>query len=136
MRYINIIEQGKSEVMGVYLDRAVIEELAEEEIEPIADDLLLVEMLRAIVPHPEKVRVNEHCDVSTGEAWKILTIHVDPRDMGVVIGRHGRTIDLLKMYVSLIGARRGYPISIVVASTNGFKSKGKPPIIERISVVR
>jgi predicted RNA-binding protein YlqC (UPF0109 family) len=123
--------------MGVYLDRAVIEELAEEEIEPIADDLLLVEMLRAIVPHPEKVKVNEHCDVSTGEAWKILTIHVDPRDMGILIGRHGRTIDLLKTYVSLIGARRGYPISIVVISTNGFnKTKGKPPIIERISVAR
>jgi predicted RNA-binding protein YlqC (UPF0109 family) len=119
--------------MSVYVNQEVIEEIEEEEVEPIADDLLLLEMVRAIVPHPEKVRVNEHCDVSTGEAWKILTIRVDSRDLGIVIGRYGRTIDLFKTYISLIGARRGYPISITIAGTNGHKTtRGKTPIIEHI----
>jgi hypothetical protein len=38
--------------MSVYVNQEVIEEIEEEEVEPIADDLLLLEMVRAIVPHP------------------------------------------------------------------------------------
>jgi len=115
--------------MTVYVNQEVIEEIEDEEVEAIADDLLLLEMVRAIVPHPEKVKVDEHCDVTTGEAWKILTIRVDSRDLGIVIGRHGRTIDLFKTYISLIGARRGYPISITIAGTNGHM-RGKVPVVE------
>lgn len=118
--------------MSVYVNREVIEELEDEEVEPIADDLLLLEMVRAIVQHPEKVKVNAHCDVTTGEAWKILTIYVDPRDTGIIIGRHGRTIDLFKVYISLIGARRGYPVSVNIAGTNGHKTTLNKPVIEHI----
>ena len=54
---------------------------------------VLTDMAKAIVEKPDSVSVTE----STGEDGEILlTLSVDPDDMGKVIGRHGRIAKALR----------------------------------------
>lgn len=53
---------------------------------------LLEYILVHIVLHPEAVRVEE----SLGETEDIYTLHVDPEDIGRVIGRSGNVINSIR----------------------------------------
>ena len=54
---------------------------------------VLIDMAKAIVEKPDSVSVTE----SAGEDGEILlTLSVDPDDMGKVIGRHGRIAKALR----------------------------------------
>lgn len=54
---------------------------------------VLTDMAKAIVEKPDSVSVTE----SAGEGGEILlTLSVDPDDMGKVIGRHGRIAKALR----------------------------------------
>ena len=54
---------------------------------------VLTDMVKAIVEKPDSVSVTE----SAGEDGEILlTLSVDPDDMGKVIGRHGRIAKALR----------------------------------------
>jgi hypothetical protein len=57
----------------------------------LEEDDLLLELVRSIVQHPEKV----HIEVTRGRSVTLLTITVDPSDRGHVIGREGRTLHAL-----------------------------------------
>jgi predicted RNA-binding protein YlqC (UPF0109 family) len=51
-----------------------------------------VEVLRAMVRHPEAVEVSER----TKGRHRVLEVTVDAADMGAVIGREGRTAGALR----------------------------------------
>lgn len=54
--------------------------------------LVLVNMARSIVDHPESVSVTE----SENEDGLLLTLHVDEADMGMIIGKHGKIARALR----------------------------------------
>ncbi len=63
----------------------------------------IVEMLiKALVDEPDQVQVTE----SKGEKTVIFEARVSKKDMGKVIGRHGRTIESLRTIVSACGSKR------------------------------
>lgn len=91
-----------------------------EEFEPLADDLLLSEMIRAIVSYPEKVEIEEYCDATKPNPVKILIVRVDPKDCGKVIGKQGRMAELLRSFMTTVGMHHGYSMTVMIEGS-------KPP---------
>lgn len=58
-------------------------------------------LVRGIVSHPDDVRV----DLITNRRGRTIEVHVNPEDLGKVIGRSGRTATALRTLVGGIGGR-------------------------------
>ncbi len=65
-------------------------------------------LVRGIVANPDDVRV----DMITGRRGRTIEVHVNPEDLGKVIGRGGRTATALRTLVSAIGGR-GVRVDVV-----------------------
>jgi predicted RNA-binding protein YlqC (UPF0109 family) len=63
----------------------------------------LLEMIaRALVDHPEEVKVRS----VEGHALTILQLRVHPKDVGQVIGHHGRIAEALRTIFGAAGMKR------------------------------
>lgn len=94
--------------------------------EALEDDVLLEEMVRALVSYPEDVEVKETQD---GER-KELMISCNSEDVGKVIGKHGRIVNMLNEFFGVIAFRNGYQISVQVQGDTNFFRKNpniRPP---------
>ena len=60
-------------------------------------------MARALVEHPDQVRVQE----VAGARSIIYELHVAPSDMGRVIGKNGRVANAMRSLVRVASARSG-----------------------------
>lgn len=65
-------------------------------------------LVRGIVSNPDDVQVS----VVTGRRGRTIEIHVNPDDLGKVIGRSGRTATALRTLVTGIGGR-GIRVDVV-----------------------
>ncbi|MGV9859517.1 RNA-binding protein [Gordonia sp. NPDC003425] len=65
-------------------------------------------LVRGIVANPDDVRV----ELITGRRGGLVEVHVNPEDLGKVIGRNGRTATALRTLVAGIGGR-GMRVDIV-----------------------
>lgn len=83
----------------------------EEDFEPLEDDHLLEEMVRAIVGRPDSVEI---VDRSSEPGTKQLHVLVHPEDRGKVIGKNGRMADILRQFMSAVGARSRTRIHVMV----------------------
>lgn len=62
----------------------------------------LVEYLvAALVDNPDAIAI----DVTDGEGASLIEVHVDPEDVGKVIGRHGRVIKAVRTLARACAAR-------------------------------
>lgn len=68
-------------------------------------------MVKNIVDNPEEVQVEKTVD-STGV---LLTLTVDPSDMGKVIGRQGATANSLRALVRASGMKTGDRVSVKIS---------------------
>jgi predicted RNA-binding protein YlqC (UPF0109 family) len=58
-------------------------------------------LVRGIVDNPDDVRV----DMVTSRRGRTVEVHVNPEDLGKVIGRGGRTAGALRTVIKAAGAR-------------------------------
>lgn len=75
-------------------------------VETVAD--AVDHLVRGIVSNPEDVDV----DVVNGRRGQTIEVHVNPDDLGKVIGRGGRTASALRAVVSAVGGR-GVRVDVV-----------------------
>ncbi|MBQ6643968.1 MAG: RNA-binding protein [Saccharopolyspora sp.] len=68
----------------------------------------LEHLVRGIVDNPDDVRVQ----LLTSRRGRTLEVHVNPDDLGKVIGRGGRTATALRTVISGIGGR-GIRVDVV-----------------------
>ena len=66
---------------------------------------------RRLVDHPEGVHVDEH---DTGETT-VLTLRVQPGDLGKVIGREGRTAQAMRLLLSAAASAEGRRATLEIA---------------------
>jgi predicted RNA-binding protein YlqC (UPF0109 family) len=66
---------------------------------------------RQLVDHPEGVHVDEH---DTGETT-VLTLRVQPGDLGKVIGREGRTAQAMRLLLSAAASAEGRRATLEIA---------------------
>jgi predicted RNA-binding protein YlqC (UPF0109 family) len=72
-------------------------------------DEALLHLVRGIVDNPDDVQVEER----TNRRGKTLQVHVNPSDMGRVIGRSGRTATALRKVIVALNDDRGVRIDFV-----------------------
>jgi predicted RNA-binding protein YlqC (UPF0109 family) len=68
----------------------------------------LEHLVRGIVDYPDDVRVQQ----ITTRRGRTLEVHVNPEDLGKVIGRGGRTATALRTVISGVGGR-GIRVDVV-----------------------
>ena len=66
-------------------------------------------LVRGIVDHPERVRV----DSRGGSRGEVLEVRVHPSDLGRVIGRGGRTASSLRTVVNSLAAGERVRVDVV-----------------------
>jgi hypothetical protein len=64
----------------------------------------------SLVDKPEAIAI----DLIDGEASTLVEVHVDPEDIGKVIGRHGRVIKSIRTLARACAARDGITADVEV----------------------
>ena len=65
------------------------------------DQEFLEYVVKSIVNHSEDVKIDRTVD----ERGVLLTLHVNPEDMGYIIGRDGQTARALRILLKIVGAK-------------------------------
>ena len=81
----------------------------------LADQEVLEQVVKAIVDNPDKVLVERKID----EMGVLLTLRVDPADMGHVVGRDGVTAKALRTILRVVGAKHHARINLKIEEPEG-----------------
>lgn len=94
------------------------------------DQDFLLTVVKAIVNKPELVKVTREVD----ELGVLLTLYVDPSDMGFVIGRRGQMAQALRILLKGVGAKVNARINMKIYEPEDARrahqeSKGPVPVM-------
>ncbi len=84
------------------------------------DEQLLKQIVQAMVNYPEGVRTTRTVD----EMGVLITLDVDSRDMGYVIGRQGRTAQALRTILKTIGSKNSARVNLKINEPAGGRGFG------------
>lgn len=79
------------------------------------DQTFLEFLIKSIVDYPEAVRVERKID----EMGVLLTLKVDRRDMGHVIGREGGTAKSVRALLRIVGLKNNARVNLKIAEPEG-----------------
>ena len=83
-------------------------------------------VVKMLVDHPDDVKVDRKID----EMGVLVTLDVNPEDMGMVIGREGVTAKALRTLLRVIGARNNARVNLKInepiGSTRGNRDFSAP----------
>jgi len=71
--------------------------------------------VRAIVENPDKVKVERTID----ERGVLLSLEVDPADMGKIIGKDGRTAKAIRTLLRVLGAQNDARVNLKIIEPEG-----------------
>ena len=85
------------------------------------EDQDFVEMIvKAIVSHPDDVKTERTVD----EMGVLITLHINPEDMGYVIGRQGQTARAIRTLLKIVGAKNNARVNLKIYEPEGSR---RPP---------
>jgi len=79
------------------------------------DQQFLEFIIKAIVNHPDQVKVTRSVD----ERGVLMTLDVEPTDIGYVIGRHGNTIRAIRTLLKVVGAKNNALVNLKINEPEG-----------------
>jgi predicted RNA-binding protein YlqC (UPF0109 family) len=79
------------------------------------DKAFLEMIVKSIVGKPEAVQVDRTVD----EMGVLLTLKVDPTDMGYVIGRKGQTAQAIRTLLKIVGAKNNARVNLKIYDPEG-----------------
>lgn len=82
---------------------------------PIADQEFLEYVVKALVDHPEDVHVERKVD----EMGVLLSLRINPQDMGQVIGRGGATAKSIRNLLRIIGLKNQARVNLKIEEPEG-----------------
>ena len=74
-------------------------------------------IVKSIVDHPDDVVLDRNID----EMGVLLTLTVNPEDMGQIIGRSGATAKSIRTLLRVIGARNNARVNLKISEPEGGK---------------
>jgi uncharacterized protein len=77
-------------------------------------------VVKSIVDHPEDVKLERDID----EMGVLITLTVNPEDMGQVIGRQGATAKSIRTLLRVIGARNNARVNLKINEPEGGQQGG------------
>lgn len=93
-----------------------------------ADQEFLEFIVKSIVNHPDDVTVVRAVD----EMGVLLTLKVNPADMGQIIGRQGSTARAIRTILRIIGVKNNARINLKIEEPEG--GRGRAPLASQTSV--
>ena len=84
-------------------------------------------IVKAIVDNPEDVVVERKID----EMGVLITLSVNPKDMGMVIGREGSTAKAIRTLLRVVGARNNARVNLKINEPEGSQRPQKSPSAEK-----
>jgi predicted RNA-binding protein YlqC (UPF0109 family) len=90
-----------------------------------SDQKFVEDVVKAIVNNPDKVKTNRIID----ERGVLITLDVDPADMGYVIGRSGQTARALRVLLKIVGAKNNARVNLKINEPEG--GRGPRPMAQQ-----
>lgn len=85
--------------------------------ERFADQEFVEYVIKSIVDHPDDVKSERTID----EMGVLITLSVNPEDMGQVIGRQGQTAKSVRTLLRVIGAKNDARVNLKILEPEGGK---------------
>ncbi len=79
------------------------------------DQVFIEFVIKAIVNHPDKVKVTRTVD----ERGVLITLDVEPTDIGYVIGRRGNTVRAIRTLLKVVGAKNNALVNLKINEPEG-----------------
>ncbi|MBI4359032.1 MAG: KH domain-containing protein [Candidatus Nealsonbacteria bacterium] len=89
----------------------------------IADQDFLEFIIKALVDHPEDVKVDRRVD----EMGVLLSLKLNPEDMGQIIGRGGSTARSIRSLVRIVGLKNHARVNLKIEEPEGGRAPRKMP---------
>jgi predicted RNA-binding protein YlqC (UPF0109 family) len=77
-------------------------------------------IIKSIVNNPDAVQVTRTVD----ELGVLLSVKVDPKDMGLLIGRSGSTAKAIRVLARIVGMRNNARVNLRIEEPEGGKMSG------------
>lgn len=97
---------------------------AKNEIPMEADQQFVETLVRAIVNNPDDVKTTRTID----ERGVLITLDVNPTDMGYVIGREGQTARSMRTLLKIVGAKHNARVNLKINEPVG----GRAPRVNQV----
>jgi predicted RNA-binding protein YlqC (UPF0109 family) len=81
-------------------------------------------VVKAIVNHPEDVKAERSID----ERGVLITLHVNPDDMGYVIGKSGQTARSIRTLLKIVGAKNNARVNLKIYEPEGSRKYSDAPM--------
>ncbi len=88
-----------------------------------SDKAFLEYVVKAIVDHPDEVNVDRKVD----ERGVLLTLKVNARDMGQIVGRDGTTAKSIRSLLRIVGIRNNARVNLKIEEPEGSTRPARPP---------
>jgi predicted RNA-binding protein YlqC (UPF0109 family) len=95
-----------------------------------SDQEFLEYVVKALVDHPEDVKINRKID----EMGVLLSLKVNPEDMGQIIGKAGATARAIRNLVRIIGLKHHARVNLKIEEPEGGRAsatRGKKTPLEK-----
>lgn len=86
-----------------------------EDTRPSHDQEFVEYVVKSIVDHPDDVKLERIID----EMGVLITLEVNPEDMGQIIGRQGATAKSIRTLLRVIGARNNARVNLKIKEPEG-----------------
>jgi len=86
-----------------------------------SDQEFLEFLVKSIVDNPDKVQVDRTVD----EMGVLLSLKVDPKDMGQVVGRQGQTAKAIRSLLRIVGIKNNARVNLKILEPEG-STRGRP----------
>jgi len=104
-----------------------------------ADQKFLEDIIKSIVGNPDDVKSTRTVD----ERGVLLTLDVNPADMGYVIGRSGQTARAVRTLLKIVGAKSNARVNLKISEPEGGRGpnprredgEATTPVVEATPVV-
>jgi len=98
-------------------------------MKPMADkDKEFLEyIIKSIVDNPEDVKIDRQID----EMGVLITLSVNPKDMGMVIGRDGTTAKAIRTLLRVVGARNNARVNLKINEPEGSERGSRSGAAEK-----
>ncbi|MEX1997332.1 MAG: KH domain-containing protein [Candidatus Andersenbacteria bacterium] len=90
---------------------------------PSHDQEFVEYVVKSIVDHPDDVKVDRTVD----EMGVLITLSVNPEDMGQVIGRQGATAKSVRTLLRVIGAKNNARVNLKISEPEGSERRSEMP---------
>jgi len=102
---------------------ALLEKIKSTDMAKVTNDQEFLEyLIKALVDHPEDVKIDRKVD----EMGVLLSLKVNPEDMGQIIGKEGSTARSIRSLVRIVGLKNHARVNLKIEEPEGSTRVPRP----------